>query len=87
MIIGILKEPIGEKRVAMLPAQLTSLLQAGVEVLVENEAGVLSFAADADYESAGAKITSRSALIQTADILVGFWPSSRWNPDTPLSAR
>ncbi|WP_026752367.1 NAD(P) transhydrogenase subunit alpha [Sediminibacterium sp. C3] len=73
MIIGILKEPIGEKRVAMLPAQLTSLLQAGVEVLVENEAGVLSFAADADYESAGAKITSRSALIQTADILVGFW--------------
>ena len=42
MIIGILKEPAGEKRVAMLPAQLTPLLQMGVEVLVEKEAGVLS---------------------------------------------
>ena len=73
MIIGILKEPTGEKRVAMLPAQLTSLVQAGVEVLVENEAGVLSFAADADYELIGAKIASRTALIQTADIIVGFW--------------
>ncbi len=73
MIIGILKEPAGEKRVAMLPAQLTPLLQMGVEVLVEKEAGVLSCAADSDYESVGAKITDRNSLVQSSDIIAGFW--------------
>lgn len=73
MIIGILKEPVGEKRVALLPAQLTPLLQSGVEVLVETEAGVLSFASDSDYELVGAKIATRTNLIQSADIIVGFW--------------
>lgn len=73
MIIGILKEPAGEKRVAMLPAQLTPLLQMGVEVLVEKEAGVLSCAADSDYESVGAKISDRNFLIQSSDIIAGFW--------------
>lgn len=73
MIIGILKEPAGEKRVSMLPAQLTPLLQLGVEVWVEKGAGILSCVADADYEAVGAKISDRDALIKTSDIIAGFW--------------
>lgn len=73
MIIGILKEPAGEKRVSMLPAQLTPLLQLGVEVWVEKGAGILSCVTDADYEAVGAKISDRDALIKTSDIIAGFW--------------
>ena len=73
MIIGILKEPAGEKRVSMLPAQLTPLLQLGVEVWVEKGAGILSCVADSDYEAVGAKISDRDALIRTSDIIAGFW--------------
>lgn len=73
MIIGILKEPAGEKRVAMLPAQITPVLQWGVEIMVEQDAGLLSFAADADYELAGAKLVSRKSLIESSDIIIGFW--------------
>ena len=43
MIIGILKEPAGEKRVAMLPAQITPVLQWGVEIMVESSDIIIGF--------------------------------------------
>jgi len=35
MIIGILKEPAGENRVAMLPEQLAALVKQGIQVMVK----------------------------------------------------
>ena len=40
MILGILKESGTEKRVAMLPGEVSALKKMGIEVLVEIGAGV-----------------------------------------------
>ncbi|MBA4258563.1 MAG: NAD(P)(+) transhydrogenase (Re/Si-specific) subunit alpha [Chitinophaga sp.] len=73
MIIGILKEPIGENRVAMLPEQLAVLVKQGIEVMVEMDAGVRAFANNDTYTEAGAKITDRNSLLSSAHILLCYW--------------
>jgi NAD(P) transhydrogenase subunit alpha len=73
MIIGILKEPIGENRVAMLPEQLAVLVKQGIEVMVEMDAGVRAFANNDAYTEAGAKITDRNSLLSSAHILLCYW--------------
>ena len=62
MIIGILKEPIGENRVAMLPEQLAVLVKQGIEVMVEVDAGIRAFANNDSYSAVGATITDRNTL-------------------------
>lgn len=76
MIIGILKEPIGENRVAMLPEQLAVLVKQGIEVMVEVDAGVRAFANNDAYNGVGAKITDRNTLLSSANILLGYWSIS-----------
>ncbi|WP_439506087.1 NAD(P) transhydrogenase subunit alpha [Sediminibacterium sp.] len=73
MIIGILKEPIGENRVAMLPEQLALLVKQGIEVMVEMDAGVRAFANNDSYTEVGAKITDRNSLLSSANILLCYW--------------
>ncbi|MDO1604668.1 alanine dehydrogenase [Lactobacillus sp. YT155] len=59
MIIGIPKEIKNEEeRVGSTPAGVFNLVKAGHTVLVEANAGVGSGYTDAEYEKAGAKITS-----------------------------
>ena len=60
MTIGLLKEPSGEHRVALLPENIKTLTDLKVSVKVESEAGALAFATNSDYTSAGANITSRT---------------------------
>ena len=72
MIIGILKEPQEESRVALLPDAVKTLISWNVEILVETGAGSKAFAADILYEDAGAKITDRTALLSSADIVCGI---------------
>ncbi|MHA7102521.1 Re/Si-specific NAD(P)(+) transhydrogenase subunit alpha [Roseivirga pacifica] len=73
MTIGLLKEPSGEHRVALLPENIKTLTDLKVSVKVESEAGALAFATNSDYTSAGANITSRTDTL-TADVLVSINP-------------
>lgn len=74
MIIGILKEPAHENRVAALPEGAKALMAMGVDVAVETGAGQSAFAADAEYEAVGAKISLRSEIIGSADMIIGIHP-------------
>jgi NAD(P) transhydrogenase subunit alpha len=77
MTIGILKEIEGENRVAMLPEGVAALVKLKTEVLVESGAGARSFASDKEYEEAGAKIASRTNVINDSDVLIQIQPPSR----------
>ncbi len=57
MIIGVPKEVKDhESRVGITPAGVKALVEAGHEVLVEHDAGVLSAMPDDEYQAAGAEI-------------------------------
>lgn len=76
MIIGILKEPKEDSRVAMLPEAVKTLLSWGAEVQVEQAAGKAAFATDPSYQEVGASIKSREELLSQADIIIGIQPLS-----------
>ncbi|MDP1973294.1 NAD(P) transhydrogenase subunit alpha [Sediminibacterium sp.] len=76
MIIGILKEPAGENRVAMLPEQLASLVKQGIQVMVEEDAGARAFANNELYIAAGARMVNRNTLLTSATILLSYWSIS-----------
>jgi NAD(P) transhydrogenase subunit alpha len=61
----------GERRVALTPDAVTRLAAVGAGVLVEAGAGEAAFFSDADYEKAGATVTSTGRLLSDADVLVG----------------
>lgn len=74
MITGILRESGDEKRVAMLPSEVAGLKKLGVEVLVENDAGMKAFTTDDDYRSAGAEPVGRKDLIAKAGLVLSVNP-------------
>jgi len=71
MLLGIPRESFpGERRVALVPAVVPGLIKAGVEVLVESDAGLEGGYTDSAYESKGAKIASqREEVFAQADII------------------
>ncbi len=72
MMIGIPKETFpGERRVAMIPAQLASLTKAGLTAVVESGAGAAAGFADAEFEEKGARIAaSRGDVFAQAETLL-----------------
>lgn len=76
MKIAILKETKPyEKRVAVTPDVVKSLLKAGFSCAVESGAGLASSLLDADYENAGAQVLSdQKSLLSTADIVLKVNP-------------
>ncbi|MCB0822806.1 MAG: Re/Si-specific NAD(P)(+) transhydrogenase subunit alpha [Bacteroidales bacterium] len=70
MIIGVLKEQAPEQRVALLPEAIPNILELKNEVWIEKGAGVLAFSPDQLYQDAGAKIKSRSEILEQADLLL-----------------
>ncbi len=75
MKIGILKElKKGEKRVAITPKIVTSLVDKNFECLVEENSGIEAQFKNSDYENAGAKIKKRKEIFDTSDILVKINP-------------
>ena len=57
MIVGVPRESYpGERRVALVPMVVPSLVKAGFEVVIEAGAGVEAGYPDADYVEKGAKI-------------------------------
>lgn len=70
MIIGILREPVEEKRVSALPEIAGQLVKMNFEVRVETNAGATAFASDNNYEAAGAKATSRDEVLSASDLII-----------------
>lgn len=72
MIIGVPKEiKLQEHRVALLPSAVYQLTKRGHQVVVERSAGAGSGYPDADYESAGAEMTSdHKAVFEKAGMVV-----------------
>ena len=72
MIIGVLKEPKGEKRVSLLPEHILALRKQQVNVMIEKGAGDNAYALDAQYETAGASVGSRNVVLESADIILSI---------------
>jgi alanine dehydrogenase len=71
MIVGVPKEiKDQERRVGLVPSGVTSLREAGHQVLVETNAGAGSSIPDKDYESAGAQILPAAEVWTKADLVV-----------------
>ena len=72
MIIGIPAEiKAGEKRVAMSPANVQSLTDRGVKVVIQAGAGTAAGYPDAEYSAAGAEVNAdRTQLFASADIIL-----------------
>jgi H+-translocating NAD(P) transhydrogenase subunit alpha len=72
MRIGVPRESYpGERRVALVPAVIPSLLKAGFEVMVEAGAGTEAAFPDTDYTAKGAKILAgRAEVFDAAEIIV-----------------
>ncbi len=72
MIVGVPKEIYpGERRVALVPLVLPSLIKAGLEVILEAGAGQEAGYPDALYVEKGAKILpARADVFSTADVIV-----------------
>ncbi len=72
LTIGVPKETFPEeRRVALIPAMLPSLTNAGLTVLIEAGAGEAAGFPDKEYEAKGAKIQSdRSDLFAQSDVIL-----------------
>ena len=63
MKVAVVKEYFpGERRVALVPSAIAPLIKAGLEVVVEESAGLAAGFLDDDYRTAGARIGSRDEV-------------------------
>lgn len=72
MTIGVLKEPAPETRVSLLPEGVAALVKKGITVLVEAGAGAAAYAPDADYEAAGARISTDNGIATEAELILAI---------------
>jgi H+-translocating NAD(P) transhydrogenase subunit alpha len=71
MTVGVPRETWpGETRVALIPASVAALRKAGLEVIVEENAGAAAGFTDAAFREAGAQIGSRASVFSAADIVL-----------------
>jgi H+-translocating NAD(P) transhydrogenase subunit alpha len=71
VIIGVPKESYpGERRVALVPAVLPTLIKAGFEVHIQSGAGIEAGYPDSQYSDKGAKLVAdRATIFSAADIV------------------
>ena len=88
MIIGITRELVaGENRVSLCPDNVQSLVDKGLELWVEQNAGAQAGFSDDDYISVGAKVVSdRDELFAKSDVIlqVQSFGSNTKNADDDL---
>lgn len=74
VIVGVPKETAElEKRVALIPETVAKLVDKGLEVQIEKDAGLASNYLDESYQEAGASIVNdRSKLFSSSDILISI---------------
>jgi H+-translocating NAD(P) transhydrogenase subunit alpha len=86
MKVAVVKECFpGERRVALVPAAIPPLIKAGLEVVVEESAGVAAGFLDDDYRAAGGRIGTRDEAfaadcvltVRTAAAAGDAWPADR----------
>ena len=86
MKVAVVKECFpGERRVALVPAAIAPLIKAGLEVVVEESAGLAAGFRDDDYRTAGARVGSRDEAfaadclltVRTAAAAGDAWPADR----------
>ena len=71
MKAGVLKETWpGETRVALVPGVATALAKAGIEVLIEKDAGAAAGFPDALYAEKGASVGRREDVLSAATLLL-----------------
>ena len=63
MRLGVLREPEGEMRVALVPNSIPKLSKSGFDVLIEEEAGLNANHSNDEYEVRGGKICSREDVL------------------------
>tara|TARA_B100000214_G_scaffold109184_1_gene77050 strand:+ start:1121 stop:2284 length:1164 start_codon:yes stop_codon:yes gene_type:complete len=71
MRLGVLKEPVGENRVSVVPNSYKKLNKLGFELTVESGAGEISHYSDNEYQSVGFKVSDKSSVLQS-DIVVSI---------------
>jgi NAD(P) transhydrogenase subunit alpha len=72
MTVGVPRESYpGERRVALVPSVVANLKKVGLDVVVEQNAGLEAGYPDAEYTAKGAKVApDRAEVFRTADIIV-----------------
>jgi len=71
MIVGVPKETFpGERRVALIPSSVATLLQLGLHVKIEAGAGEAAGFSDAQYREKGAQITESRQDVFASDVVV-----------------
>jgi proton-translocating NAD(P)+ transhydrogenase subunit alpha len=71
MQVGIPKETsAGETRVAVIPAGVATLKKAGLDIVVEHDAGAAAGFPDDAYRQQGAAIVDRAAVFSGADVIL-----------------
>ena len=72
MTLGILKEPVPETRVSLLPEAAASLTKQNINVQVENNAGGKAFAFNDAYQSKNINVAERSAILSSSEIILSI---------------
>ncbi|MFP6601228.1 MAG: Re/Si-specific NAD(P)(+) transhydrogenase subunit alpha [Pirellulaceae bacterium] len=81
MKVAVVKETFpGEDRVGLVPANVSRLMKAGLEILVETGAGTAACFDDAQYRDQGAQIVQDRTELAAADVVVQI-RSLGANPD------
>jgi len=71
MRVGVPRETWpGEHRVALIPSSVAALKKAGLDVVIEQDAGAAAGFPAAAYEAAGGTVAPRDAVFSAADILL-----------------
>ncbi len=71
MTIGLLKEPDGEHRVALLPESVKALIAHKVKIIVESDVGIKAFSPNELYSDAGAEVKDRKSAL-SADLVLSI---------------
>lgn len=86
MIAGILKESFpGEKRVALIPADIPGLGKAGFEVVLEAGAGIQAGFPDETYREKGARIAEKRGDVFASSDVILMVRGAGANPQAALS--
>ena len=71
MRLGVLKEPVGENRVSVVPNSYKKLNKLGFELIVESGAGEISHYSDNEYQSTGFTVSDKTSVLES-DIVVSI---------------
>ena len=74
MIIGVLREGGSENRVALLPENVSTLVERNITVLIESDAGTSSCASNEEYVDGGANIQTREYILRESDVILKINP-------------